>query len=611
MRDIDIDLLLRVPSVSGFDVSKSGKLLFSSNRSKQWQLYVGEIGKQQEQITYDEESKVGARFFADSNEVLFASDRRGDERFNLYLYNLGTTGVRNLTPGTEFAIYPNATFSEDGRRIAYVSNASGEFAAYLLDAVSLESVRISNHKFSDSYAAISPDGKRVAFSASISGQDMGLFLSSTEDPEKDPLKLLDENGIQMDADQQAWSQDGKKLAFVSSSKGWYDIGLWEIEENNVRWLTKSNREHYEPVFSHDSRKLAYLTNSGGDVKLVVHDLEKEEGSTVEFRHGIVSSPKFSYDGKSIFFLFSGPRNPADVWQYRFDDEKFVQLTASLPKDIDVSNFVDGEQIMYPCKKDGTRIPALLYMPNRSSAKNAPKKLRGKDTRENLPLLIEIHGGPGAQSLNEWDPLVQSLVAKGIAVLSPNYRGSTGYGKAFREKNRFAMGDLDLADCVSGRDFLVERGVADPDRVAVAGGSFGGYLTMCSLAKYPGYWTCGAALVPFLNWFTEIQNEREDLRYWDLQNMGDPEKDKERLREASPIFHIDKISSPVLIIAGANDPRCPLEESVQAKEELEKQGKQVELVAYMDEGHGFRKMENRADAYKKTIAFLEKHLVKND
>ena len=608
MNEIDIESLFRVPSVSGFDVSKSGKLLISTNRSGRWQLYVWDAGKEPEQLTFDDESKVRAKFLPDGKKILFASDRQSDEKFNLYSYNLETKGVRNLTPGTEFAIFPDPTFSDDGKKIAYVSNASDEFATYLLDVVSLQSTRISNHAFSDEHAAVSPDGKFVAFTAAISGQDRGLFLIDTEALEKEPLKLL-ESDMQIDADQQVWSPDSKQVAFVSSSKGWYDIGLWDVEKNSIRWLTKSDREYYEPVFSNDGKKLAYLSNSGGDFKLVLHHLEKEEGMTIEFRHGVVSSPKFSKDDQSIYFLFTGPRNPADLWQYRFSEEKFIQLTNSLPEDIDVSNFVDGEQITYPCKKDGARVPALLYMPNRSTVKNASKQQRGKDTRENLPLVIEIHGGPSAQSVNEWDPVIQALVAKGIVVLSPNYRGSTGYGKKFREANRFVMGNLDLADCVSGTDFLVERGVVDPSRVAVMGASFGGYLTMCSLTKYPDYWTCGAALVPFLNWFTEIKNEREDLRYWDLQNMGDPEKDKERLREVSPIFFIEKIKSPVLIIAGANDPRCPLEESVQAKEELEKLGKTVELRAYMDEGHGFRKMENRVDAYKNTIAFLEKHVSK--
>lgn len=615
-RNLDIEALFSVPSISAFDISNKGdKFLISSNRSKRWQLYVGDLANPilgSNQLTFDSESKVGAKFLPDGERILYASDRQGDEKFNLYLYNLKTKGVRDLTPGTEFAIYPNATISKDSRKIAYVSNQSDAFASYVLDAETLESTRMSNHKFSDSFATISPDGRWVAFSSAISGQDSGLFLGYVENPERETLKLLDEGGVQIDADQPVWSPDSTKVSFVSSSKGWYDIGLWDFSSNVIRWLTRSDREYYEPTFSEDGKKIAYLVNSGGDIKLVVHELDKDDGEVIEFRHGVVSSPKFSRDGESIFFLFNGPRNPTDLWQYIASEEKFLQLTSSLPETIDVNSFVEGEQIIYPNKKDETRVPALIYMPNRSSTqkqKKTPKQLRGKDTRENLPMVVEIHGGPTSQSLNMWDPFVQALVAKGIVVLRPNYRGSTGYGKKFREANRFVMGDLDLADCVSGRDFLVERGVVDTNRVAVTGGSFGGYLTMCSVTKYPDLWTCGAALVPFLNWFTEIKNEREDLRYWDLQNMGDPDKEKERLREASPIFFIDKIKAPVLLIAGAHDPRCPLEESEQARDELLKLGKPVEFKAYMDEGHGFRKMENRVDAYKRTIAFLEEYLLK--
>ena len=259
------------------------------------------------------------------------------------------------------------------------------------------------------------------------------------------IRLLEE-GFQIDADSPAWSPDSSQIAFVSASKGMYDIGLWTVDSGEIKWLTKSDREYHEPIFSNHGKKLAYTVNSGGDIKLVVHDIENNEQSIIEFRHGVISSPKFSHDDKSIFFQFTGPRNPYDVWQYRFDDEKFVQLTNSLPDDIEVSNFVEAEQIFYPNKKDGLRVPALIYMPNKSvtvkSKKKVTKQMRGKDTREHLPAVIEIHGGPTSQALNTWTPFVQSLVAKGFVVLRPNYRGSTGYGKTFREANRFVMGDLD-------------------------------------------------------------------------------------------------------------------------------------------------------------------------
>ncbi|MGA2874047.1 MAG: S9 family peptidase [Nitrososphaerales archaeon] len=612
--EVNLEALLSVPNVTGFDVSAERKIVYASNTSGQFQLYLGSLTREgvEEcgQITFDDESKVNPKFSPDSSKILYASDVKGDERFNLYLYNLGTKKIDRLIGAANSSIYPNASFSKNGKKITYVSNQQKQFVAYTFDLETMHSSRISYHTFTDEFATVSPNGRWVAYSSHVKAQEMGIFVASLENPSREVIRLVEE-GFQIDADQPVWSPDSEQIAFVSASKGMYDIGLWTIETGEVRWLTKPSREYHEPTFSNDGKKLAYTVNSGGDIKLVVHDIENSEGSVIEFRHGVVSSPKFSHDHKSIFFLFTGPRNPYDVWQYRFDDEKFAQLTNSLPDDIEVSSFVEAEQIFYPNKKDGMRVPALIYMPNKSatiqSQKKVTKQMRGKDTREHLPAVIEIHGGPTSQALNTWTPFVQSLVAKGFVVLRPNYRGSTGYGKTFREANRFVMGDLDLADCVSGRDFLIERNLADPERIGVTGGSFGGYLTMCCLTKHPDGWACGSALVPFLNWFTEIKNEREELRFWDLENMGDPEKDEERLHDASPIFYIDKIKAPVLLIAGANDPRCPMEESQQAKDELAKLGRPVELKVYIDEGHGFRKTRNRVDAYSSIIGFLEKNI----
>src|SRR2546428_12855958 len=172
-----------------------------------------------------------------------------------------------------------------------------------------------------------------------------------------------------------------------------------------------------------------------------------------------------------------------------------------------------------------------------------------------------------------------------------------------------MGQLDLADVVKGAEYLSKNSLADPARIGITGGSFGGYLTMCALARYPSLWAAGSAIVPFLNWFTEIQNERDDLQYWDKQNMGDPEKDKERLREASPIFSIERIKAPVQMIAGAHNARCPVSETLQARDELQRLGKRADVVIYEDEGNGFLKLDNRLDAYKKNLQFLTIYLGK--
>jgi dipeptidyl aminopeptidase/acylaminoacyl peptidase len=193
------------------------------------------------------------------------------------------------------------------------------------------------------------------------------------------------------------------------------------------------------------------------------------------------------------------------------------------------------------------------------------------------------------------------------VLAPNYRGSTGYGKTFQEANRFDLGGGDMRDVIAGAEFLAREGYADPQRIAITGGSYGGYLTMTALTKHPRVFAAGSALVPFLNWFTEHANEREDLRHWDLENFGDPVKDADRYRAYSPIYFMENVVAPVQMIAGAHDPRCPADETEQAAHALQEMDVPHEVIIYPDEGHGFRKTENRVEAYRRRAEFLSQHL----
>lgn len=611
--DAYLEALFSVPAVSEFDLSKSGKVVFISNKAGQFQLNlfngIEDGTAQSEQLTVDEESKAGPKFSPDATKILYASDFQGDEKFNLFMYDMEKKTTTQITKYQDSSIYPNADFSRDGKKIAYISNQSKQFATYVLDLESAHTSRVSYHEFPDEYATIAPNSKFVAITGHIEAQEEGIFISSLQNPSSG-LNEVEENHFRIDASQPVWSPDSKMIAFTSSSKGMYDIGLWSMDTQEVSWITKTDHEYGEPAFSNDGKKLAFTVNTGVDVKIVVHDIESKESKVLEFRRGIMSSPKFSFNDNSITFLFEGPRNPRDLWRYSFEDGKFSQLTNSLPEGMDVSNFVDGQQISY-LSKDRLNIPALLYMPNKSASmikRKKTKRTRGNYTRENLPAVIEIHGGPSSQACNEWNPFVQALLSRGFLVLRPNYRGSTGFGKGFREANRYAMGELDLADCACAKDFLVQQKLANPKKIAVMGGSYGGYLTMCCMTRFPDYWSCGVAIVPFLNWFTEIKNEREELRFWDLQNMGDPLKDEERLRNASPIFFVDRVIAPILLIAGANDPRCPLEESIQAREELRKLDRRVDLLTYQDEGHGFRKTSNKVDAYSKSMEFLRKNIL---
>jgi dipeptidyl aminopeptidase/acylaminoacyl peptidase len=221
--------------------------------------------------------------------------------------------------------------------------------------------------------------------------------------------------------------------------------------------------------------------------------------------------------------------------------------------------------------------------------------------------VYVHGGPTWQFKNEWWINVQHLVSAGCVVLAPNYRGSTGYGLAFQEANRFDLGGGDMRDVVAGAAFLAREGYAHPRRIAITGTSYGGYLTMTALTRHPTVFAAGSAVVPFLNWFTEHANERADLQYWDEQNFGDPVKDADRYREFSPLFYMQNIVAPVQMLAGCNDSRCPSGETEQAAAILKDLGVPHEVVIYPDEGHYFLKPANRLDAMRRRNRFLLTHL----
>jgi dipeptidyl aminopeptidase/acylaminoacyl peptidase len=251
-----------------------------------------------------------------------------------------------------------------------------------------------------------------------------------------------------------------------------------------------------------------------------------------------------------------------------------------------------EEITYP-GMDNAPVPALLF--------------KSKKTDATTPAVIVIHGGPGWHFQVEWHPFMSHLTGRGWTVLAPNYRGSTGYGRSWQLANRFDLGGVDTDDVAAGVRYLLDNGLADPQRIAVTGRSHGGYLTMSCLTRYPGLWRAGSAVVPFLNWFTAHETSREDLQHWDLQNFGNPIDDKDLWFERSPFFFLDQVNAPVQLICAENDPRCPASESAQARDRLLELGKEVDFHLYLGEGHAFLKIENVVDAEVQRVNFLARAL----
>jgi dipeptidyl aminopeptidase/acylaminoacyl peptidase len=590
-----ISQLLRIPSVSpwggNLDVSPDGKYAAVAwNKSGAWEIWLIPLdGKRPKRITGGPESKSAPRFSPDGKRLAFLQDHEGDENFDVHLYDLGTGKTRNAMPDTPDALYDLISWSPDGEAIALISNRPGIFAAHVLDLTTGELHRLSHHPYSDVDVAWSPDGAHIAVVANTQGQDANIFVLPARGGPERPLTV---DGLPVDAAWPHWSPDGRRLAFVSWMHGKADIGVWELETDEVDWISTGKWDEEGPSWSPDGRQLVHTINRDGEVSLVIVDVASGRRRKAAIEPGYHTDARFTPDGRSLLAVFHNARRPGDLWKLDLASDKWTQLTHSLPSSIKPRDFILPEVVRWKAP-DGLTIPGLLFQP--------------KGKMRTGPALLYVHGGPSWQTMNFWYPMIQVYLSEGWTVLCPNYRGSTGYGKAFQTANRFVLGQADIADIVAGADYLIRKGLADPKQIAITGASYGGYMTMVGLTRYPDRFAAGSAVVPFLNWFTEFDSEREDLRYWDLQNMGDPEKDAARFREASPIFFLDRVQAPVQMIAGANDPRCPAAQSRQADEELTRLGKAHETIIFPDEGHGFLKLKNKLTAYQRQMKFLRKYL----
>jgi len=589
--------LFSAPYVSSFDVSRDGEFaVYSRNTQKgrELHLYKFEEGKDY-LLPAEDRNYASIEIISQGRKLAFLSDHDGDEKYDVFLgdirWNEGhpeLLNVQNITPDTDYTILPGVSFDREAKKMAFVSNSEGDFASFIFDMESHRAVRATWHKYSDNTAVISPDGSRLAVSYQKKGQESAIaFSSHSQDIEELAL-----DGRELDADSPHWMADSRHLLFVCNSFEYSRIGLLDTDRGSIEWISSENSDCSCPFSSADGNQILFLTEDELGHTPVLLDRSADMSTRKLEGHRMYFHPKFA-GGRMIAISEDCAHISNLCTLFPADGVEWMDQGGSLPL---VSEFKPPRAVKYASEYDNMEIGALLYTP----AEPHPDK----------PGIVWIHGGPSWRAYNGWDPLLHLLVHSGITVICPDYRGSTGHGRKFREANRFVMGIADMADCASAWSYMRDSGIANPSKIAVTGASFGGYLTMCALAFYPERWCAGSAIVPFVNWFTEMASEREDLRYWDLQNMGDPESDRERFIKASPYFHLSSIRAPVQIIAGANDPRCPLEESEQTKEALERMGMKPDFIFYPDEGHSFQRMENIVDSQMRTFNFLLKHLISN-
>jgi dipeptidyl aminopeptidase/acylaminoacyl peptidase len=606
-KNLTIEKLYMTRQVGGATWSPDGNTVaFISNLSGRNNIWtVAAEGGWPMQLTVSEQRQTAPTWSPDGKWIAYMSDYDGDEQWDIFLASPKTGQVVNLTKTREIA-EESPTWSPDGRYLAYMvkPKTSSVFEIDVYDTVLRDVKHITTGTAKDrmNVAPIwSADGKRIFYTQEQSkGTDSNIFMAEIGG---ESTLLTPHDGEKMYVATDA-SPDGKYLLITSNAGNGYDnAGLLEIATKKIQWLTQDKWEIAGDSFSPDGKSLLYTANVDGDNEIYSYDLAAGKARALPFPKGLNwptgrQSP-FTRDSGRLLYTHTGAAAPGDLWVYTFSSKsaegKSHQLTHSLVGGVRAEDMVEPQLVHYPSKDGKWTISALVYVPY-----NLPRN--GEH-----PAIVYVHGGPTAQTVNTFNRFVQYMVNQGYLVIAPNYRGSTGYGKEFQQANLFDMGGGDLQDVLAAADWIKQTGYVDPKKVILMGGSYGGYLTMMGVTKAPEVWAAGVPIVPFVNWFTEIQNEDPILQQSDLATMGDLVTNKARYEERSPINFVDQIKAPLYLLAGGNDPRCPKTEAQQVVDAVKKRGGVAEYKVYENEGHGFARVENQIDAYKRVADFLIAHV----
>ena len=618
-RNLSIEKLYMTRQVGRPDWSPDGQqIVFVSNLSGRNNLWIVPAeGGWPLQLTVSDQRQTAPAWSPDGKWIAYQSDYDGDEQWDIFLVSPKSGMVVNLTNTREIA-EEDPTWSPDGRYLAYQvkPKTSSVFEIDIYDTLMRKVQHLTSNTPKDKMntgPVWSKDGRYIAYTQhEAKGTNSNIFIAEVATGKSTLLTPHDgEHLYRVDDFSPGLMKDEMVLLVTSNAgNGYENVGRLAIGTKGtihgvllpdaIQWLTQDKWEINGGHFSPDGERVTWTANVDGNTEIVVHELYGAKTTTsLPLPKGLNElagkSSHFSKDGANLLYYHNGPTAAGDLWTYRLADRTSQQITHSMLAGVRREDMVEPYLVHYPSKDGKWTISAFVYMPY-----NLPRKPES-------PAIVYIHGGPTAQTVNSFNRFVQFMVNNGYIVIAPNYRGSTGYGNEFQQANLFDMGGGDLQDVLAAADWIQKTGYVDPKKLIVMGGSYGGYLSMMAVTRAPEVWAAGVPIVPFVNYFTEIENEDPVLREMDLATMGDPVKNKALYEDRSPIFFVDKIKAPLLLLAGGNDPRCPKSEAQQVVDAVKKNGGIAEYKVYENEGHGFARVENQIDAYKRVADFLRAHV----
>lgn len=638
-----IERYLNIRSSGSPTFSPNGdRIAFLTNITGTPQVWmVGSGGGWPDQLTYYSDRVDFVRWSPDGTGLLFAKSRGGDENAQLFWLAPDGSQIRALTDAPKVR-HNFGDWSHDGRRISYASNKRNPnfFDVYTMDVATGREDLVYQQDGSNNPAAWSFDDRYIVVSHGNEqlSLDNDLFLVDTQTRQS---QLLTQHQGAAQFGDVYFTRDGRSIILgTNNDREFYQLARMDLATKRVETLDDAQWDLDGSEMSDDGRMIAYTLNHDGYSELYIRDVAPDgtlgvKGAPVSLPgKGVVGALRFSHDNRKLALVFNGARYNSDVWLYDLQNRSLQQVTHSSRAGIPQSSFIEPELIRYK-SFDGREISAWYYRPqvagtvltgnlantgvqisvNPTGGNNATINVTAGNTNVGnvnvrtggIPVIVSVHGGPEGQERPSFSGIYQYFLSRGYAILAPNVRGSTGYGKTFTHLDDVRNREDSVKDLASAVEWLKTQGGADPRRIAVMGGSYGGYMTLAAITLYPDLWAAAVDTVGIANFESFLKNTSGYRRKLREVEYGSLERDLDFLRSISPLYRVDRIRAPLFVIQGKNDPRVPYTEAEQIVTALRQRNAPVEYKLFDDEGHGIAKLSNRLIVYPMVADFLDRYM----